>query len=266
MAKKPAVKPEVRRQWLKRFEEDGESPPQIAKADGYDVRTVRKQIDLARQEREAREARFAVLRQALERHYEDLVSFAAKLEREVIHSSLPMGAKSDRLWGALREHLPRSSLWKAIERMERLNEEMRSIEKRAEERLWGEVQTNSPVGFAEKAGDTGLHPDSLAGAMNYHLRAEPGAKLLKIHTSATPERLVEVAYGNWTCALVPDDQEPEVNKFIADLMPAVEHWPEYEDLKRAFADRRRVIDTIREELATITLRRVVPGRCKYCPI
>ena len=28
--KKPAVRPEVRRQWFKRFEEDGESPPEIA--------------------------------------------------------------------------------------------------------------------------------------------------------------------------------------------------------------------------------------------
>ncbi len=74
--KKPAVRPEVRRQWLRRFEEYGESPPEISKADGYDVRTVRKQIEYAREERELREARAMVLRNDLERHYSDLCEFA----------------------------------------------------------------------------------------------------------------------------------------------------------------------------------------------
>ncbi len=49
--KKPAVRPELRREWLRRNETEGESPPEIAKQDGYDVRTVRKQIEIERQER-----------------------------------------------------------------------------------------------------------------------------------------------------------------------------------------------------------------------
>ena len=77
--KKPPIKPEVRRDWLRRNEENGESPPQIAAQDGYDVRTVRKQIDLAKQEREAREARIVVLRDAMQRHYDDLRKYAEEL-------------------------------------------------------------------------------------------------------------------------------------------------------------------------------------------
>ena len=111
--KKPAVRPELRRQWLRRYEEDGESPPEIAKADGYDVRTVRKQIEVERQERERREARSTVLRQALEKHYADLCDFAQKLDLELarVGGSLLM-LKNDPMWSALREHLPRSTIWK----------------------------------------------------------------------------------------------------------------------------------------------------------
>jgi len=265
--KKPAVRPEVRRQWLKRFEEDGESPPQIAKVDNYDVRTVRKQIELGRQEREAREARFAVLRNALEQHYHDLMSFAQKLDSEVIHSSLPMGAKGDRLWSALHEHWPRSALWKAIDRMERLNEEARAIENRAEERLWNQVGRDSPVGLAAKEGGKGLYRDGLAGAMRYYLGAEQSLRFSESHISATQQGvLIQIACANWPCALVSADQVTQTKKVIAQLMEAVGRWPEREDLKRTLAERSGVIDTIRDELATITLRRVLPGRCRYCPI
>ena len=37
--KKPAITPEVRLDWLRRYEEDRESPPQIAEKDKVDVRT-----------------------------------------------------------------------------------------------------------------------------------------------------------------------------------------------------------------------------------
>ena len=78
--KKPLVMPEKRREWYKRSEEEGESAPQIAKADKYDVRTVRKQIEIEKQEREIREARSVVLRSALENHYRDLCRYAEGLK------------------------------------------------------------------------------------------------------------------------------------------------------------------------------------------
>lgn len=263
--RKPPVKPEKRKEWLKRFEEDGESPPQIAKADGYDVRTVRKQIDVARQDREAREARFVVLRQALEKHYGDLVSFAEKLDSEIIHSSLPMGAKGNRLWGALHEHLPRSPLWKGINRMEGLNEELASIEKRAEEHLRSEVENKSSLGFSLKPGEPGFNAHGLIGQLIHRLGLETPWHG-KFETKSVEEKMTEIRCGGWPCALVPNNQVDEIQKFIDELIGGVSQWPEYEDRRRVLADRQRVTKDIREELATIILRRIVPGRCKYCPV
>ena len=81
--KKDPVKPDKRHEWLRRNEQNGESPPQIAAADGFDVRTVRKQIQIAREEREAREARGAVLRNAVELHYKDLCGVAEDVKTQV---------------------------------------------------------------------------------------------------------------------------------------------------------------------------------------
>jgi len=106
--KKPAVRPELRREWLRRNETEGESPPEIAKQDGYDVRTVRKQIEIERQERERREARSIVLRQALEKHYADICTFAQKLDSHITGDTGSLSTiKSEPMWIALREHMPR---------------------------------------------------------------------------------------------------------------------------------------------------------------
>jgi uncharacterized protein (UPF0335 family) len=263
--KKPAVRPEVRKQWLKRFEEDGESPPQIAKADGYDVRTVRKQIDVARQEREAREARFAVLRNALELHYGDLVSFAQKLDSEVVHASLSVGARSDRLWVALRQHLPRSPLWKLIDRMERLNDELRSVENQIEGRLRSEIENRTSLSFPSKSGQPSFYLDSMTGAIIYQSSIETPYQG-RFGTTLIKEEMTEIHYGAYTFALVPKDQAGETQKFLAELIDETGEWSEYQNARHVQADRRRVTEAIREELATIILRRIVPGRCKYCPI
>lgn len=264
--KKPPVKPAVRRDWFRRLEEEGQSAAEIARADRYDVRTVRKQTELVRQEREAREARSIVLRQALERHYADLVSFAEHLDSRMIQSFLPTETRSNRMWTALHEHLPRSPLWKMIDKIERLNDEMRDIANRAEQRLREKVAQESPFGLVSQPEEPGLYDIALIGAMNYHLQANPPAPLLELKTSNIREGLTEVYYERWPCAAVPPDQVSQVKKLILGLMAQVCQWPEYEELKRVLAERVRVSEDVREELATIILRRVVPGRCRYCPV
>ena len=53
--KKPPVLLEQRHDWLRRNEDFGETPPKIAAKDGFDVRTVRTQLERARQERDQAE-------------------------------------------------------------------------------------------------------------------------------------------------------------------------------------------------------------------
>jgi len=269
--KKPAVKPEKRREWLKRSEEDGESPPQIARADGFDVRTVRKQIETARQERETREARSSVLRHALEQHYADLVALAQKVERALITpTSIPLAERGDRMWTALREHLPRSPMWKSLDRWEHLHTEIWRLEKEAERRLQSQVEASRSFRFRH-GDEPGLHLDGLSRAVVQRLTsiAEAPDQSLPLHSftsEPTPDGQIRIVYGSFLSATVPPDKEDETKEFIAALISGVSQWPECENMRRVMSELARITSAISEELATIILRRVVTGRCKYCPI
>ena len=84
---------------------------------------MRKQIDLTKQEREAREARSAVLRNALERHYDDLRKFAEKLNSEISGVGNVSSSPDDDLIGAaLRQHLPRSPIWGYMSKWQKLRQ------------------------------------------------------------------------------------------------------------------------------------------------
>lgn len=270
--KKPAVDAEKRRNWLKRVEEDGQTPPQIAKVDGYDVRTVRTNVQLAREEREAREARTLVLRNALEFHYADIVAFTERLESALLEPSvIPLPERGDRLFTALREHLPRSPIWKALNRWEHLITGIRGLEEGAKTRLQKQLATIDSFGLIQQPGDIGLHPDGLSGMVVELLRSLAQfpdrrfpEEMFKIDKEQ--EDLVRISYMAWACATVPLNREQEAKNLVIDLVNQVGQWSECDSMERALAELNRVMETLREELATIKLRRLVPGRCRYCPL
>lgn len=271
-SKKPAVSPEMSRQWLRRFEEYGESPPQIAMADHYDVRTVRKQIESARQEREAREARSLVLRQALEHHYADLVVFAQKVNHALSDPvRIPFAEKNDRMWSALREHLPRSPIWKGVDRWEHLHRELSRLEEAAVMRLHEEVGTHGSFRFAQEGDKIGLDVKGLPAAIIERLRLiarvpEKSPAVEEPKCEPSDEGLVSIAYGGLTCATVSTEQGNKAREFVRSLIALVSEWSESHSMQETLSELTSVSDALKEELATITLRRVVPGRCKYCPI
>jgi len=158
-SRKPPVKPEVRRAWLRRYEENGDSPPQIAAADSFDVRTVRKQIELARQEREVREARSTVLRNAVENHYRDLCKLSEELDTEIKQDRIiPSQLKDSRMLSALREHMPRSPLWKKLGRWDSVLEEIANLEDDIREQLREEIESDSRLNEIVTAGENEVIP------------------------------------------------------------------------------------------------------------
>ncbi|MFC1916976.1 hypothetical protein ACFLX1_02480, partial [Chloroflexota bacterium] len=57
-----------------------------------------------------------------------------------------------------------------------------------------------------------------------------------------------------------------VHDVIGDLESRIRDWEDYHNLEKTIAEIRRLGGKLREELAVIRLRRIVPGRCKYCPL
>lgn len=247
--RKPAVREETRRNWFERHEQNGESFIEIAKKDGYDVRTVRKQISLERQAQEGKEAKTLVLRDALEKHYADLIAFAKKLELQLgsERSMLP-SLKQDRLWEALRQHLRRSVIWKKFERWEQIRNEIAQLdmdlEKRLRQQIESQLRASSPSvepGFNER----------LFIVLIKHIR--------------------EAAWGirelqSLDLNKIPESIDPIVVGLIKSIFGEVVKWEPYNNLGRFSSELRRVQRTLSDELAVIIMKRVVPGKCRYCPV
>jgi len=268
--KKPAVRPELARQWLRRYEEDGESPPQIAKADGYDVRTVRKQLEKMNRERELREARQVVLRQALESHYVDICSFAEKLRAEIsgrTPSMVSSTLKDDAMWKALRQHLPRSPLWRYIDRVERLAEPFRLCLDNIKQRVRKEAESGTSLQFISSPDEIGFI-DGLPESIAFHLQsvARGGRGLGEvIYNTKSAKTLVRIEHGAFNIALVPEEKAEEVIAISRGLMKESTEWQEYQELFRLTQEFLKLQQGLKEELTRVILRRVVPGKCMYCP-
>ena len=62
------------------------------------------------------------------------------------------------------------------------------------------------------------------------------------------------------------DYVPIVHDVLDDLESSLRDSQEYRDLEKTVAEISRLGTKLREELAVIRLRRIVPGRCRYCPL
>jgi hypothetical protein len=273
--RKPPVKLEERRGWLKRYEEEGESPPQIAVKDGFDVRTVRKQIDLAKQEREAREAKSIVLRDALEKHYEDLRRFSEKLNSEITGSrDIPYSSDDDLIEAALRQHLPRSPIWVYLAKWRNLHQ--RAVEEKEKTELVIDkmVKTNQNLNPLINAGLEEVVPGVIAvlnatvkqwydGNTNYTLKnslvVEPaGEGFVRARFGFSQVGKMENGISQSYLKIIHDG--------IEDLESRIRDSEEYRNLEKTAIKIKRLGGKLREELAVVRLRRIVPGRCKYCPL
>jgi len=273
--RKPPIKPEVRRDWLRRNEENGETPPQIAAKDRYDVRTVRKQIDLAKQEREAREARSVVLRNALERHYDDLRKFAEKLNSEISGvGNVPSSLDDDLMEAALRQHLPRSPIWGYMSKrqnlQQRADEEQQNLKIVIEESVKADPRLTPLI----NAGLDGIVPGTVAvlvaeakqwshGFTGYSLKdslvmESAGEGLVNPRFGFSHMGIMEVGHSERYVKIVHD--------VLEDLESRLRDWEDYRNLEKTVAEIGRLGRKLREELAVVRLRRIVPGRCKYCPL
>ncbi len=273
--KKPLIRPELAREWLRRNEETGESPPQIAAKDRYDVRTVRKQIELVKQEREVREARSIVLRNALERHYDDLRNIAEKLNSQVLElDNIRSSPDDDFKETALRQHLPRSPIWSHMAKLEglrsRREEQLQAVKSKVEQM----TSTESRLTPLVNAGVNGVIPGIVLALTFEAGQWSHGWKGFNTNDNLivelTGEGKVSPRYGAYHMGIMSEElfrkHEETLKKVLINLELKLRESEDYRDLEQTISEAGRLQGKLREELAVIRLRRIVPGRCKFCPI
>lgn len=269
--KKPPVEPEVRKKWLERFERDGESARQIATKDGFDVRTVRKHVQLAQQEREIRKARLTVLRNAIERHYGDLCQFAGKLDAEITREEpISSSLKDDRMWLALWQHLPRSPLWNGIVKWNRLLEELGKLTGDVKMRLKSEIEADARLKPILGTGG-GEVISAMVEVLTFQCQSRArGWTGLDVKESfeVKPDReeMADIQCGFAAMGKVPKKEVATIKEVLADFESNVTDWEQYDSMKKLFTEVQRLKLDLQDELAIISLRRIVPGKCRYCPL
>lgn len=267
--RKHAVSPGLRKEWLRRYDEMGESASHIADSDYYDVRTVRKQLELARQDREVREARHVVLRQALEKHYADLCAFAQKLDSKLSQefSRISLTPEEERIHHALRQHLPRSPMWKKLQEWDEMvmlcQSSVASFKRRIDEEL-AQALPEGPVSRESGGGQL----DGFTGSLLFHLedlaRGAKGLEDVQYITATKGDGRTKIQYGAYTWD-VPDAIADSTIQLHSDLKAAGTRWQEHIQLSHCIEKLQWLRSELRDELAVVILRRVVPGRCLYCP-
>jgi Mg2+ and Co2+ transporter CorA len=272
--KKATVKLEQGFDWLRRFE-SGESASKICDTDDYDVRTVRKHIERARLERESREARNAVMRNALELHYADMHNLAESWNSELRGLNQTSGSLDDDLIeSALRQHLPRSPLWTYRSRFLAQNQKMVQQKQELASLIEPTVKTDVRIAALASSGLDQI-TISLIEALKFQSEqwAEGSAGLnVQSNLLCEPagESEVKLRYGGRQFGAVDKKQSEKimevVRKVVVDMESFVRKSETFKDLEKTYNEIERTKEKLREELAIIRLRRIVPGRCKYCPL
>lgn len=265
--RKPAVNYDKRHDWLRR-NRSGESPPAIAVKDGYDQRTVRSNIDLARREEEFGEARATVYREVLRSHYADLCSLAKRLADAVTTEKRVEQIKSDRLCQALHQHLPVSRIWPSLQKWDILLKDREKGIMLVENCIRKEIKNNEkPRNMFDSRKD---FVEGVTKALSFQAsqlaQGKQGLDVNRdIYLDAVDANSKTGKFGAYFLGHITEEELPAVRKTVDKLESQMVISEEYMSLRETENQLRNLKENLLDELAVITLKRVVPGSCRYCP-
>jgi len=267
--KKPPVKPETRLEWLNRVEH-GETPPQISATDSFDVRTVRKHVELARLERDVHQARSSVLRDALESHHRDLLETVRNIEKQMSGEATVSMEKEQPLMVGLRQHMPRSPLWGNLRKWNRVVTELAELQEIIRNNIQQEIEADGRLNGIVSNGANMVIPaavDVLIHQVKEWACGREGLKIDRdIHPEKTSEGRVRMRYGFSHFGEIEESRAETIKAVLIDFESRLKNRPEYLEMEKLYGKLGRLKTSIWERLTVILLRRIVPGKCKYCPL
>ncbi len=268
--KKPPVLLEQRHDWLRRNEDFGETPPKIAAKDGFDVRTVRTQLERARQERDQKQARISFVKDNMEKHHKDLCNLSENFLSQVAAERLLDLDFSENLYlKAMRQHLPRSPLWNKIKSWNNTLAVLEQIKGDARNRLEKSLERTelSRLKSDEVEGVVNAAVAVLAHQFEQWARGGRGLDIKRDWTiEDRRDGEISVTYGFSHFGWIPEGKLATIKKVIGRYEKQIRKWTKYQEMEKQIEELRRLGTFIRTELRGIIIRRVLPGSCEYCPM
>ena len=133
-----------------------------------------------------------------------------------------------------------------------------------------EIEARGKYKFAAIGDTFGLNRVGIANLVTHRLTQVPEApgdppELDTIQVEDVDNDSVRIVCAAIQCAIVPREEESQAKAFLHQLQVDINSCQEVHEMRRVHSELSKVTAALQEELATILLRRVVPGRCKYCP-
>ncbi len=265
---RPRVDPDLAREWLSRLEEKDDTPKRIATETGYDVRTVRKYIEIARRDRNIKEVTAVVWRDAVEGHYKDLCSLAEKIENEVkSYGKVGLEVTEPYLWKALRQHLRTNPLWKYIVKWNGLFDDIDACSTKSLNKIERMVIKDSKTDSILREGD--VLQGTIAFLQHQFNQWSRNSKGLDVENCyITEKRDGGKTIRRFGAYHFGEFQEINLDKIKSKLKNYEEEilsWPELKSIRQLQNELAAICGKILDAVAIIRYRRVIAGHCIYCP-
>lgn len=268
--RKTAVPETKAMEWVERYK-NGETPPQIATKDSYDVRTVRKYLKQFEKQAEISQARTMVYHEALQAHYKDFIDLAKRLIDSVnLSQNIPIEL-SDPLLKALYDHIPYSVLWKKITWWNELIEKETRYRKDLEAELEHKLHSDKGLKSAYMGGNM-----DTVGLKNVMLKQtemlivqKPLSfnveKNLTIDEEHSNNMALIIKYASYNIGTITPANAANLKTALSNFEERLNDITLIKDLHDLIKDKESAIEPIIDQLNTIILKRVIPGHCRYCP-
>jgi hypothetical protein len=204
-----------------------------------------------------------------------MYELAQEMESNIITGRpVSMDPQEDRRISALRQHLPRSPLWNNIPKWNRTIEEINELAKSMKDRIETELKQDEQVlGIDSQIRDRFI--SGLIAALNSQVdqwvTGSPGLDLdIHIYIEPDSESGHVICYGKNRISPLSKEQAERYEPAVRDIIRRVEsdgkETDEFGKIEKLNIQIDNLKRRIRDELAVIIMRRVVPGRCRYCPL
>lgn len=262
--KKKGISPQEGRRWLQKLE-SGEGITSIAAGDHTDIRTVKRHIEIAREEGQAALARRDFLLKRLELHQEDLLAEVVHLQQLLARHAPTRLTPDDpvpKIFDALNEHIKRLPVKKQMDEWEGLLAKYLAFKESVSSELGNEESglvsaiPGEPVLYPWTPGILEVLESAFSfeeSGRNYRMEPLDNGKY-------------KVSWGDriLTRLGVTDEQAARVIEAHKELVTLAEKYlPEFQEYSQQF---KKLSDQLVDELDVFNIKRVVPGRCRYCPV
>jgi hypothetical protein len=278
-----------KRQWLEEFEK-GYSESQIASKNHCDVRTLKKGVEEAQHEREARSARIELLKNALLEHQEKLKNKLKEISSLITlpptdwavlewyrnrHSILKEGDSENRnepliqedlIYELLKEHLKHDVLWKTLTAWKQAYSTQRDTRIELQRKIVAILESATGLPMADKSGNQGPFLYSyVAGGLFYRktLRWAFGTDKTTNWLNDIVVEDGEVRFQGSVIAVAPG-KEKECREALVESFKEMQDLPEsirvvntYKSIEEAVARAGRAIEEV-------LILGMVTGRCRVC--